>query len=87
MELKNYQQRVLKNLRSYVRKYAECGDARQAYREYLLADGISDAGGSHSYHDVLGACRDGTLVPKVCIKVPTGGGNYAGSPVMLGSGP
>lgn len=74
MELKNYQQRVLKNLRDYVRRYAACGDARQAYGEYLMADGISDAGGNRAYHNVLGANGDGTVVPKVCVKVPTGGG-------------
>ena len=74
MELKNYQQRVLKNLRSYVMRYAACGDARQAYHEYLMADGISDVGGNRMYHDVLGANGDGQVVPKVCIKVPTGGG-------------
>ena len=74
MELKNYQQRVLKNLRSYARRYAACGDARQAYHEYLMADGISDADGNHPYHNVLGTTKDGFVVPKVCIKVPTGGG-------------
>ncbi|MBR3234208.1 MAG: DEAD/DEAH box helicase family protein [Atopobiaceae bacterium] len=74
MELKNYQQRVLKNLRSFVMRYAACGDARQAYHEYLMADGISDTGGNRMYHDVLGVNGDGKVVPKVCIKVPTGGG-------------
>ena len=74
MELKNYQQRVLRNLRAYTRLYAECGDARKAYHEYLAADGISDALGNHLYHDVLGVRADGATIPKVCIKVPTGGG-------------
>lgn len=73
MELKNYQQRVLNNLRSFARRYAARGDARQAYHEYLLEDGIPDDG-THMYHDVLGVRGDGTTVPKVCVKVPTGGG-------------
>lgn len=69
MELKNYQRKVLRNLRSYLRHYTACRDAATAYNRHLADDGL-EAGrnGVERYVDDLGG------VPKVCVKVPTGGG-------------
>ena len=69
MELKKYQERVLGNLRSYIGRYAHYRDARRAYDSLLAADGmVAGKNGVPAYADELGG------VPKVCIKVPTGGG-------------
>lgn len=69
MELKRYQRRVLDNLRSYARRYAACGDAGRAYDELLAEDGLAPGhDGVERYRDELGGA------PKVCVKVPTGGG-------------
>lgn len=69
MELKRYQERVLGNLRSYIGRYAHYRDARRAYDSLLAADGVvAGKNGVPAYADELGG------VPKVCIKVPTGGG-------------
>lgn len=69
MELKRYQRRVLGALRDYLRLYATCGDAATAYNRHLAADGIR--AGEQSvppYADSIPGA------PKVCVKVPTGGG-------------
>ena len=69
MELKNYQRNVLKSLRSYLRYYSGCGDAAAAYNRYLADDGlVVGRNGVERYADDLGG------TPKVCVKVPTGGG-------------
>ena len=69
MELKRYQRRVLDNLRDYARRYAVCGDPARAYDELLAEDGLTPGrDGVERYRDEL----DGA--PKVCVKVPTGGG-------------
>lgn len=69
MELKRYQERVLGNLRSYIARYAHYRDARRAYDGLLAAGGVTAGkNGVPAYADELGG------VPKVCIKVPTGGG-------------
>lgn len=69
MELKRYQERVLGNLRSYIGRYAHYRDARRAYDGLLAAGGVTAGkNGVPAYADELGG------VPKVCIKVPTGGG-------------
>lgn len=69
MELKRYQERVLGNLRSYIGRYAHYRDARRAYDSLLAADGVvAGKNGVPTYTDELGG------IPKVCIKVPTGGG-------------
>lgn len=69
MELKNYQRNVLKSLRSYLRYYSGCGDAATAYNRYLADDGlVVGRNGVERYADDLGG------TPKVCVKVPTGGG-------------
>lgn len=68
MELKRYQRKVLDNLRAYLRLYAVCGDAAAAYNRYLSIDGLAAGGPLPSYTDDLHG------IPKVCVKVPTGGG-------------
>ena len=69
MELKEYQRRVLGNLRSYLGRYVHYGDARRAYESLLAADGVkAGKNGVPAYANDLGSA------PKVCIKVPTGGG-------------
>lgn len=69
MEPKNYQRKVLANLRSYLRQLADCGDPATAYNRHLASDGlVPGQNGVERYRDdVAGA-------PKVCVKVPTGGG-------------
>ena len=69
MELKNYQRKVLANLRSYLRHLAVCGDPATAYNRHLAEDGLVPGnGGIERYRD------DVAGTPKVCVKVPTGGG-------------
>ena len=69
MELKSYQRKVLANLRSYLRHLAVCGDPSTAYNRHLADDGlVAGANGVARYTDDLGG------TPKVCVKVPTGGG-------------
>lgn len=69
MELKKYQRRVLANLRAYLKRYAACGDAATAYNRHLAEDGLTAGrNGVERYVDDLGG------TPKVCVKVPTGGG-------------
>ncbi|HIW76401.1 MAG TPA: DEAD/DEAH box helicase family protein [Candidatus Gordonibacter avicola] len=59
----------MQNLCGYLRKYSDCLDARRAYENHLAEDGlVAGQGGVASYSDVLHGS------PKVCIKVPTGGG-------------
>ena len=69
MELKGYQRRALDNLQNYLVAYAKHEDAAAAYDSYLADDGLA-AGkdGIPRYVDELGGA------PKVCLKVPTGGG-------------
>lgn len=69
MELKAYQRDILKEVGRYARIYARTGDAANAYGIYLNAIGLTPGkDGVSPYHDDLGG------VPKVCVKVPTGGG-------------
>lgn len=69
MELKQYQKNVLKEVARYARTYTLIGDAATAYGIFLQKLGLTPGvGGIAKYHDEL----DG--VPKVCVKVPTGGG-------------
>ncbi|MBF0599462.1 DEAD/DEAH box helicase family protein [Atopobiaceae bacterium FL090493] len=69
MELKQYQRRVLENIRSYAEKYVALGNATAAYDAYLANDGlVPGKDGVPRYHDRLHG------VPDVCVKVPTGGG-------------
>lgn len=69
MELKQYQRSALKDVARFARTYAMVGDAATAYGIYLNAEGLTPGrDGIPRYHDDL----SGT--PKVCAKVPTGGG-------------
>ncbi|MBQ9042249.1 MAG: DEAD/DEAH box helicase family protein [Eggerthellaceae bacterium] len=69
MELKKYQRRVMKDLRSYLEELQDKQDAAEAYRSYWALRGVR-VGGSKMpayVNSVAGA-------PHVCFKVPTGGG-------------
>ena len=69
MELKQYQKEVLKEIGRFARTYALERDAETAYGTFMNAIGLtSGKDGVARYHDDLGG------VPKVCVKVPTGGG-------------
>lgn len=69
MELKQYQRRVLSVIREYARLSMELGTAAAAYDRLLSDDGLIPGTGTiRRYVDDL----DGA--PKVCVKVPTGGG-------------
>ena len=69
MELKKYQRSVLNDVVLFARTYALTEDAATAYGIYLNAMGLQPGrDGLSPYHDELKG------VPKVCVKVPTGGG-------------
>lgn len=69
MELKKFQKRVLLNLESYATFYNELSSGKQAYEAYLKESGlVPGKNGIKRYIDDLND------IPKVCIKVPTGGG-------------
>lgn len=69
MELKSYQRDVLSEIGRYARTYAMVGDAATAYGIFLGAVGLAPGkNGVPAYHDDLSG------VPRVCAKVPTGGG-------------
>lgn len=69
MELKAYQRDVLKEIGRYARTYAMLGDAATAYSVFLGTAGLTPGkDGMPAYHDDLSG------VPRVCAKVPTGGG-------------
>ena len=70
MELKKYQRRVLDCVRDYARLVDSAnGNGLEAYEEYLNRRDLHIGEGQvRSYSADLGT------VPKVCVKVPTGGG-------------
>ena len=69
MELKQYQKEVLKEVGRFARTYAQIRDAATAYGVFMNAVGLTPGqGGVERYRDDLGGA------PKVCVKVPTGGG-------------
>lgn len=70
MELKKYQKRVLDCVRDYARLVDSTnGNGLEAYEEYLNRHDLHIGEGQvRSYSADLGT------VPKVCVKVPTGGG-------------
>ncbi|WP_288737596.1 DEAD/DEAH box helicase [uncultured Enorma sp.] len=69
MELKQYQRDVLKEVGRFARTYAMTRDAATAYDIFMNAIGLTPGkDGIERYRDDLGG------VPKVCVKVPTGGG-------------
>ena len=69
MELKKYQRRVMKDLRSYLAELVDTHDAAAAYKSYWALRGVA-VGGSRmpAYVDTVAGA------PHVCFKVPTGGG-------------
>lgn len=69
MELKQYQRDVLREVGRFARTYAMTRDAATAYGIFMNAIGLTPGkDGIERYRDDLGG------VPKVCVKVPTGGG-------------
>ena len=70
MELKNYQERVLKDLDLYIENVLDTRNAGRAYDKLWRDKGVRVGGtdGMQLYNDVI------TGVPTVCFKVPTGGG-------------
>ena len=69
MELKQYQRDVLREVGRFARTYAMTRDAATAYGVFMNAVGLTPGqGGVERYRDDLGGA------PKVCAKVPTGGG-------------
>lgn len=69
MELKQYQRDVLGEVERFARTYALTRDAATAYGVFMNAVGLEPGkGGVARYSDDLGGA------PKVCVKVPTGGG-------------
>ncbi len=69
MELKQYQKEVLKEVGRFARTYAMTRDVATAYGVFMNAIGLTPGqGGVERYGDDLGGA------PKVCVKVPTGGG-------------
>lgn len=69
MELKRYQREVLDEVGRFARTYALAPDAATAYGVFMNAIGLTPGqSGVERYHDDLGGA------PRVCVKVPTGGG-------------
>ena len=70
MELKNYQERVLRDLDQYIENVLNTRNAGRAYDQLWRDKGvrIGGADGMQLYNDII------TGVPNVCFKVPTGGG-------------
>lgn len=64
MELKNYQQRVINELESYLEYAARFPDLRQSFHEYWKSKSF----GAPPYQNHV------PKVPHVCVKVPTAGG-------------
>ena len=68
MELKDYQSNVIKNLNSYMKKLEDKKDVFTAWQSYWLEQDIKIGDGIPNYKNEIEG------VPKVCMKVPTGGG-------------
>lgn len=70
MELKNYQEGVLKDLDTYIDNILVVGNPGKAYDKLWKDKGVRVGGlnGLPLYNDVISG------VPSVCFKVPTGGG-------------
>lgn len=69
MELKNYQNAVMKDLTSYLSVLNEENDLNKAWRRYWHEKDIAvGLGGVPGYRNAIAG------VPHVCMKVPTGGG-------------
>ena len=70
MELKRYQEGVLRDLDSYINNVLDTGNAAKAYDKLWTDKGVRVGGpnGIQLYKDTIPG------VPTVCFKVPTGGG-------------
>ncbi len=68
MELKNYQQAVMKNLSSYMDFLNRTNNIYTAWNDYWLAQDVRVGFGVPHYNNAI------SNVPHVCTKVPTGGG-------------
>lgn len=69
MELKTYQEDVMKNLNSYMESLDATAGIKRAWSDYWMKQDICvGMGGVPPYVDTI------TGVPHVCMKVPTGGG-------------
>lgn len=70
MELKSYQERVLRDLDQYIENVLDTRNAARAYDKLWKDKGVRVGGvdGMQLYNDTV------TGVPTVCFKVPTGGG-------------
>ena len=70
MELKNYQEKVLRDLESYINNILDTGSISRAYSMLWESKGVRVGGseGIQPYNDLISG------VPSVCFKVPTGGG-------------
>jgi len=69
MELKQFQRKVIQDIRDYLYEYKTTENASQAYENLWLSKGVNVGfGGIQRYVDELYG------KPQVCIKVPTGGG-------------
>lgn len=70
MELKKYQDGVLKDLDQYIENILDTGNPAKAYDKLWREKGVRIGGinGLQQYNDVIAG------IPTVCFKVPTGGG-------------
>lgn len=69
MELKQYQRRVMGDLRKYLNLIRREGDYQRAFATFWAERGVQTGeGGMRGYHEDIPG------VPHVCFKVPTGGG-------------
>lgn len=68
MELKNYQQAVMKNLSSYMDCLNRTNNIYAAWTDYWFAQDVSVGFGVPQYNNAISG------VPHICTKVPTGGG-------------
>ena len=70
MELKNYQEKVLRDLDNYINNILDSGSISRAYTNLWESKGVRVGGseGMPNYNDLISG------VPSVCFKVPTGGG-------------
>lgn len=68
MELKNYQQAVMKNLSSYLDCLNRTNNIYTAWTDYWFSQDVSVGFGVPRYNNAISG------VPHVCTKVPTGGG-------------
>ena len=69
MELKNYQKKVIEDLKNYLNKITESGDYEKAYSLFWSEKGITV--GTQIFPKYNNEIKN---TPHICFKVPTGGG-------------